>query len=162
MSVRFPILCLALSLGACASYDGRGLLPGTATEAEVRQLMGTPALEMADADGARQWAYPRGPSGVHTYMVHIAPAGQLARIEQVLDEAHFALVVPGRSTQETVMRLLGPPRLTLEFSRLAQTAWDYRYRDAWGYTADFSVMFSRNGVVVSKFTQRVDGDGRHR
>ena len=160
MPARFPILCFAVSLGACASYDGRGLLPGTATEAEVRQLMGTPALEIADTDGTRQLVYPRGPAGVHTFMVHIAPAGRLARIEQVLDEAHFALVTPDRSTRETVTRLLGLPHRTWEFFRTTQTAWDYRYRDAWGYTADFYVTFSRDGVVVSKFSQRVgDGDG---
>jgi hypothetical protein len=37
-----PVLLSALVLASCASYGGRGLLPGTSTEAQLREVMGEP------------------------------------------------------------------------------------------------------------------------
>ena len=37
-------------------------------------------------------------------------------------------------------------------------SWEYRYMDTWGYLAIFSVTFDRNGIVVSKFSRRLDRD----
>ena len=44
----------------------------------------------------------------------------------------------------------------MAFERLGQVSWDYRFRDLWGYTAVFSVVFDRNWTVVEKFTRRID------
>ena len=156
MRMFLSVLAVAAGLGACASYDGRGLRPGVDTEAEVRQLMGEPAMAFDHPDRSRQLAYPRGPLGVATYMVHLRPDGRLRRIEQVLDEEHFARIVPGQSRREDVRLLLGPAASSMEFPRLQRVAWTYRFRDRWGYLADFSPLFDRDGMVVDKVIVRVE------
>ena len=156
MVMRYAVLVVVVALSACASYDGRGLQPGIATDADVRQLMGPPAAEYASPDGSKELAYPKGPMGVETYMVHLRPDGRLARIDQVLDADHFARIVTGKTTREEVRRLLGPPGSTMEFPRMQRLAWTYRFRDVWGYDADFSTVFDVNGIVVEKVIVRLE------
>jgi hypothetical protein len=118
--------------------------------------MGRPAMESDNPDRSRRLAYPRGPLGVETFMVHLRPDGRLERIDQVLDEEHFALIVKGKTDREAVRRLLGPPAEVMEFQSMQRVAWTYRFRDAWGYYADFSSVFDSNGVVVDKVVVRVE------
>jgi hypothetical protein len=149
--------CLALMLAACAAYSGSGLQPGVSTEDQVRSTMGPPALELANPDGSRQLAYPRGPLGTETFMVHMGPDGRVQRIEQVLTDDRFYRIVPG-ITRDDVLRLIGPPSEYMDFPRLQQVAWEYRYQDTWGYTAFLSVMIDRQGVVVGRTTRRIERD----
>lgn len=155
MARILPALPAVLLLAACASYNGYGLRPGVSTEAEVRQVMGPPAMEFAAAEGSRRLAYPKGPLGTHTFMVDIGPDRTLRGVAQVLDDDTFYRIRPGL-TKEEVLRLIGPPGETMAFPLSATTAWDYRYTDTWGYLAIFSVTFDRNGVVVSKISQRLE------
>lgn len=153
--MKYPLIFIALALAGCAAYDGLGLRAGVSSEGEVRRTMGAPALEIAHSDGSRQLAYPRGPYGTQTFMVRVGPDGVLQAIEPVLNEDHFYRIVPGK-TREDVLNLIGPPSETMEFPRLQQVAWDYRYQDAWGYTAILSVMFDRDWRVVGKVTRRIE------
>lgn len=75
-------------------------------------------------------------------------------------EARFQSIEPGRTTASEVRRLLGPPLREVDFDNLGQVAWDYRFRDTWGYLADFSVMVGRDGVVASKIVARIEPRGR--
>ena len=147
---------IALLLAGCAAYGGMGLRAGV-SEGEVRRTMGVPALELANADGSRQLAYPSGPFGTQTFMVQVGRDGLLQAIQPVLDEDHFYRIHPGQ-TRDDVLRLIGPPGETMEFPRLQQVAWDYRFQDTWGYTAIFSVMFDHGGHVVGKVTRRIERD----
>jgi hypothetical protein len=144
---------LALLLAGCASYDGRGLRPGASTEAEVRATMGEPAMQFPNPDGSRQLAYPRGPLGLQTFMVHVGRDGILRSVEPVLSDVTFDAIQPGVA-QEAVLRMIGPPRDTMTFPRQGHGAWDYKYQDTWGYPAIFSVTFDREGRVVSKISRR--------
>jgi hypothetical protein len=148
------LACVALLLAGCASYDGRGLRPGVATDADVRQLMGTPAAVWREPDGGTTLAYPRGPAGLQTFMAHIGSGGKLTSIEQVLDEQHFRRVVTQQMTEQDVTRLLGPPYRTMRFAMRDEVAWDYRFYDAWGYGSVFSVIFAADGRVTGTFTAR--------
>ena len=65
MISRIFLICLAL-LAGCASYDGRGLIPGKATAAEVEQLMGPPAEKINEPAGDTVWFYPRVRDGTPT------------------------------------------------------------------------------------------------
>jgi len=150
-----PSLCLALVLAACASYDGRGLRPGASSEAELRQVMGEPAMQFPNADGSRRLAYPRGPVGTQTFMVTVSRDGIVQSIEPVLDDGTFNAIKPGL-TQDEVLRMIGPPRDTMSFPRQGHTAWDWKYQDTWGYQAIFSVTFDRDGRVVSKISTRIE------
>lgn len=146
---------LALLAAGCATSS---LRPG-ASEAEVRQAMGVPALEMRAPDGTRLLAYPSGPFGLHTYMARIGSDGRLQRVEQVLDDDRFHAIQPGMPKDE-LLRLIGPPSETMRFDNLRQTAWDYRFRDTWGYVAILSVMIDDNDRVVSRITQRIERERR--
>jgi SmpA/OmlA family protein len=150
-------LAVASWAAGCASYSGYGLKPGISTEAEVRGTMGAPAAEFVAADGSRQLAYPRGPLGTRTFMAEVGPDRVLRSVKQVLDDDTFYRIQPGL-TREEVMRLIGPPGETMSFPLSGNYAWDYRYVDTWGYLAIFSVTFDRNGIVVSKISQRIDRD----
>lgn len=148
---------LAFLLASCAAYDGSGLRAGVASENEVRQTLGTPALEIANPDGSRQMAYPKGYFSNQTYMVQVGRDGMFQGIQQVLNEDHFYRIQPGQ-TRDDVLRLIGPPLETTDFPRLQQVAWDYRYQDAWGYIAIFSVMLDRDGRVAGKASSRLERD----
>ena len=159
-SALFLVL-LALSVAGCASYAGRGLTPGVATLPEVLATMGAPAMQWREADGRQQLAYPRGPEGVHTFMVHLDTAGKLVRIENVLDERHFARIVPGVSTPEDVLRLLGPstPQWTAYFMARDERVWEWLFCDSGGYQARFDVLFDGTTNIVRTTFSRPDYRG---
>lgn len=148
-------LAFALLVAACASYDGRDLAPGAARLEEVVATMGEPALQWREPDGSRQLAYPRGPAGVHTFMVRLGPDGKLQSIENVLDERHLATVRAGMS-KEDVLRILGPSdaRLTVYFKARDELVWDWRYRAAYGEYMRMLVLFdATSGQVRSTMVQ---------
>ncbi len=148
------LLLLAL-LAACASYDGRGLRPGESRGEDVIALMGEPALRWQDADGAQQFAYPRGPAGFHTFMVMLAPDGRLRSIENVLYQVHLARVRPGMS-KEQVLRTLGPPdeRLSAYFPARDELAWDWRFIEGFASPMRLIVLFdAAAGTVRSTMIQ---------
>ena len=151
------LICLAaLVLAAsCAAYDGSGLRAGASSEADVRQAMGAPAMEMRDPDGTRHYYYPRGPLGHQTFVADIGSDGTLHAVRGVLSDDVFNAIRPGLTGDE-VLRMIGPPREKAYFDRLEQTAWDYKYVDAWGYPAILSVMLNRSDIVVGKVTRRIE------
>lgn len=132
----------ALMLVGCASYSGRGLQPGSATLAEVRAVMGEPARQWQNPDGSLQLAYPRGPSGYHTFMVHLGPDGRLRRIENVLDSLFFGRIQPGQDDEE-VTRILGPsiPAWTTVTPARRERVREWRYCDDWNAASRFDVLF---------------------
>jgi outer membrane protein assembly factor BamE (lipoprotein component of BamABCDE complex) len=154
MKAVIPLACLVVA--ACAMYDARSLQPGT-PEAQVRAAMGTPALDLPAPDGSRRLVYPKGPLGTQTFMADVDRNGALIGVQQALTDDVFNRVRPGM-TREDILHLIGPPGETMRFARTQTESWDYRYQDTWGYLAVFSVIFDRNGIVVSKFTQRLERD----
>lgn len=152
-----PSIFLAVLLAGCAGHGAGTLRPGIDTEADVRTVMGAPAGEYPHADGSRNLAYPHGPLGTQTFMADVGADGKLSRVRAVLNDDTFHQVVPGMSREE-VLRLIGPPGEVMEFARLGQVSWDYRFVDTWGYLAIFSVNFDRHWAVVGKFTRRIERD----
>jgi len=143
-------LLFTLLLTACAGYDGRGLRPGQSGEEEVLRLMGPPALRWEDADGGSRLAYPRGPQGLHTYLVRIDPAGRLLGIENLLTPAHFARVERGMRPAQ-VERILGPvdPAHGVSyFPARDELVWEWRYCAPWSQRARFYVLFDGSARVV--------------
>lgn len=137
------------ALAGCAAYSGYGLEPGVASQAQVVDTMGRPAMTFELEGGARRLAYPRGPLGTETFMVDVGADGRLVAIRQVLQDDVFARIRPGDS-RDNVLRLIGPPRADGL----------YRYVDSWGYLCDFSVDYDREGRVTSKFSRRLERDRR--
>jgi hypothetical protein len=132
----------AFLLASCATYSGSGLKPGEARLDDVLRVMGPPAMRWQDSDGAQQLAYPRGPEGVHTYMVRIRPDGRMQSIENVMETKTFARIRPGMD-KSRVLKILGPsePSWTGYFKARDELVWVWRYCDEWNELARFNVLF---------------------
>ena len=72
-----------------------------------------------------------------------------------LNDDIVARISPGQSQPE-VTALLGIPHRKLRFDNLKSTAWDYIYKDSWGYWVAFSVMMGDDGRVVNKVSRRIE------
>lgn len=155
---RRALAACILLLAGCASYDGRGLQPGVTGAAEVVAAMGEPAQRWRDPDGSEQLAFPRGPTGVHTFMAFIGPDGRLLRIENVLDMPHFARIVAGRDDREAVLRLLGPPvpQWTAYFAARDELVWEWAFCNEWNELSRFDVLFDGRSGRVRSTLQRPD------
>jgi|SRR5882757_3591357 len=142
-------LILIIGLCACASYSGSDLRPGQSSLNDVRASMGEPAAQWSSPDGSMQLSYPRGPSGFHSYMVYLDPAGRLQRIENVMDEASFNRISKGM-TESDVVRVLGPavPAWTKSFDARRELVWEWRYCNDWSQAARFDVFFDRDQGTV--------------
>ena len=125
MRVFSCFLVLAV-LAGCASYDGRGLVPGKSTGMDVEKLMGAPAERLANADGGSTWFYPRGPNGRHTYAVAVGADGVMRGIEQRLTPENVQKLVRGQTTAKQVREILGPPNLIARAPRQPFDVWEYR------------------------------------
>lgn len=122
-SIVVPALAGVLS--ACAGYAPPAALHEGSTEADVRQAMGEPTGRYAMPGGVQRLEYARGPYGRHTYMLDFDARGRLLQWQQVLDERHFALVVPGLG-RDDVLRTLGRPSERMGMMRDGQI-WSWRY-----------------------------------
>lgn len=156
------LFTLCLFLSGCAGYAGSRLQPGVSGIAEVVAAMGEPAMRWRDADGSEQLAYPRGPSGPHTYMAYIGPDGRLQKIENVLSMKHFARIAAGKSDQAAVLRILGPstPQWSAYYQARDELVWEWLFCDDYGYLARFDVLFDATSGLVRSTMQRPDLRGQ--
>lgn len=144
---------LAQALGAaalvagCASFDGRGLVPGKSTAADVEALMGAPTEKTTATDGDSVWYYAQQPAGLQTFAVRLTPAGVLRGIEQRLTEENLAKLVPGVTTASETRELLGPSWRTSRNFRSDREVWDYRMYNRVQVEHNLSVQFSSDGLV---------------
>lgn len=143
------ILICTLLLGACASYDGRGLQPGTSTIDDVRRVMGEPAMRWREDNGGERLAFPRGPAGYHTFMVLTDANGRLVSLGNVLESKHFAKLRAGMS-QDDVLRTLGPsqPQWTIYFKARDELVWEWRFCSEQAEPARFYALFDQTKGVL--------------
>lgn len=146
-------LLAAALLAGCALDPARRVAPGASQEA-VRAALGEPWAKWQDDDGVTRWSYPTGPMGRHTYLAEFDGSGRLRGIEDIMNDRGFARLVVGKSNQQDVQRLFGPPFQVIPFSMRRETAWDYRFTDVWTYPAIYSVIFDERGIVKQAFQQR--------
>ncbi|HEY6821412.1 MAG TPA: hypothetical protein VI321_05285 [Burkholderiales bacterium] len=116
----------AAVLAGCAGYDGRGLVPGQSTQSDVEALMGEPADVREMPDGETVLWYPRMPYGNGSYAARIAPDGRLVAVEQRINEQNIARIVPGRTTADEVLDIVGPPYRADPFPRMERDIWTYK------------------------------------
>jgi hypothetical protein len=139
----------ALALAACASFEGRGLVPGRSSAAEVEALMGPPAERRQAANGETWMYYPRQPFGRSMYVARVGGDGKLVAIEQRLTDENVARLVPGTTRAADVRALLGPPYGVTRFPRLEREVWQYHMRRYGNPGMPFAlyVQLSPDGVV---------------
>src|SRR5262245_62400931 len=114
-----PALCFTLALAGCASFDGRGLVPGQSTAAEVQSVMGTPA-EKRQVAGETWFFYPRQPFGRTTFVARIAADGRLIAVEQRLTDANVAKIIPNTTNAEQVRDLFGQTWSNMRVDRMTR------------------------------------------
>jgi outer membrane protein assembly factor BamE (lipoprotein component of BamABCDE complex) len=151
-TMRAFLLAAAL-LAACASpasFVGR---PATA----LQGALGAKTGEFPNPDGSRTLAFSHGYYSGQAYLVRVDPSGIVREVRQALVEESFQRIEPGM-TRDEVLRLIGPPVESTDFTRQREVSWEYRFQDAWGYRAFFYVNFDPRGIVVSKFTRRIEND----
>jgi len=132
------IALVPLAAHACRSHDGK------------------PDAKVTLADGSERRFYTSGPMGVTTFRVDVSAAGVRGPESQVLNDSSFGSIRAGMTASQ-VFELLGPPYAKARFGATRTTAWDYHYRDAWGYDADFSVIIDDSNVVAGKISVRYAG-----
>jgi hypothetical protein len=118
-------LTLLVLLAGCAS-DGRGLVPGQSTEADVLAAMGTPKERRTGTTAGETvlW-FPSLPHGRASYAARIGAEGKLIAVEQRLSRENLNRLKPGVSQENDVRDLLGPPYAVDVFPRQERRAWSY-------------------------------------
>jgi len=109
------------------------------------------SARVTHADGTESRFYTSGPAGTGTLRVDLSPNGQVLAKSQVLRDEVFQRLEPGL-TADQVFEIIGPPTGKTRFENTKTTAWDYHYRNSWGYDADFSVIVDDANKVVGKFS----------
>ena len=145
MKILF-LIAATLVLGACASFDGRGLVPGQSRAADVEKAMGSPAERLSLPNGDTALYYSRLPEGRTMYVATIAPDGTLRGIEQRLDYPFIRKIVPDTTNAKQVRELLGPPSATSRMPRQQREVWEYPWRNVEDRRILW-VQFSDDGVV---------------
>jgi hypothetical protein len=143
---------LLLMLAGCASFEGRGLLPGQSTAAEVEAVMGHAADKRVGAGGETVYYFPRLPWGYATYAARIAPDGKLVALEQRLTTENIDKLKPGVTRADEVRELLGPPFEPMKQARTGNEIWTYPMRVPGHPTPKwFLVHISPEGVLREKY-----------
>jgi hypothetical protein len=139
-------IATALSLVGCASYDGRSLMPGKSTDAEVEALMGPSADRRSGPNGETVRYYSRLPFGRAIFAARFGSDGRLKALEQRLTEDNFERLKAGVSRADDVRELLGPPYRAEQFPRMQREIWTYQWQ---GLTSDriLLVQLSPDGIV---------------
>ena len=161
---RIIVLAGVLLGVGCAGFDGRSLVPGQATGAEVEKVMGPSAEKRMGADGETVLWFPRLPAGRVSYAARIGKDGKLVAIEQRLTKENLDKLKPGVSREDDVRDVLGPPSRVDPFQRQERNVWTYH---AQGMAPQIIVtQFSKDGVLREAYmiddpeVQSKDAGGR--
>ena len=144
-------LAVAAVVVGCAC-EGRGLVPGLSSAADVEARMGRAADKRPAPGGETVYYYPRLPWGYATYAARIASDGRLVAIEQRLTEENTEQLKVGATRAEQVRDLLGPPFEPMHQRLSGKDLWTYPMRIP-GYPTPrwFLVQISPEGVLTEKY-----------
>ena len=148
-SLILVVLALLAQAG-CASYDGRGLIPGKSTESEVEALMGPSTQTRTAPDGEKVRYYSRLPYGRAIYAARFGSDGKLKTLEQRLSIEHLRRLKAGASRREEVREVLGPPYRIESLPRQDREVWTYPWQGLTNEEVLF-VQFSPDGVARELF-----------
>jgi len=139
-------LALLALVAGCALIEGRDLVPGTSTRAEVLADMGKPAMSLSRPNGDTLLYFTREPFGRATYVATLGRDDLFRGMDQRLVYANIYAVHAGMREQE-VRELLGPPMSVTRLPRQERNVWEYRWRHAVRELRVLWVQFGDDGVV---------------
>ena len=126
---NFLVACIAALLFGCAGnpYRAYDTPPGTPRDVVIAQ-MGQPTRVVPLANGERL-QYSLQPYGRYAFIVDLDSAGKVVQAGQMLTEANFNLIQPGKWTRDDVERDFGPPAWIDGVSSWKGTVMTYRWKD---------------------------------
>ena len=149
---------LAAALAACAYFPYfQGITLGL-SESEVVGKLGTPAERRALPAGGFALEYPQEPLGFENWRVLLGPDGRVTAVEQLIDETHFARILPGLSRAE-VLRTLGRHSEEKGYRNLDETVLSWRYREFGSRLMFFNAHFDGSGRL--KYASRTEDPAMH-
>jgi hypothetical protein len=127
IKICLSLLGAALLAAGCASYDGRGLTVGQATESDVVKSMGQPTEVSQLPNGDKALYYSRLPYGRQMYVATTGSDGRLKSLQQVLDYDHIRRIRVGTPAKE-VRTILGPPATITRYPFKPVDVWEYPWQ----------------------------------
>ena len=141
------LLGSALLLGACASpWNAMNVPPGSSRDQVIAQA-GPPLRELPLPGGGQRMQYTMQPLGHYAYMVDLDGSGRVVRSRQVLTEAEFHRIEPGRWTIADVDREFGPPARIDGVSSFRGQVLTYRWKDLVNTNMFYHVYVDPQGMV---------------
>jgi hypothetical protein len=128
MRSLLPAALAVALLAGCASFDGRGLEPGKARQADVEAVMGAPVERVTRPDGSTQLYFTRLPYGRANYVATLGPDGLLRGVEQRLTFDSIKKISPNATSAKELRDLLGPPFRIVRMDRQQRDVWEYPWR----------------------------------
>jgi hypothetical protein len=144
-----PLLLAAAAavIAGCAGglFGGYDVAPGTPREAVIAR-MGQPLRVLRLPTGERL-QYTLQPLGRSAWMVDLDSAGRVIQSRQVLTEANFHRIEPGRWTRDDVEREFGPPAWIDGVASWRGPVMTYRWRDTANSDMFYWVYLDERNVV---------------
>jgi hypothetical protein len=144
---KLLLAAAAAVLSGCAGglFGGYDVAPGTPREAVIAR-MGQP-LRVVRMPGGERLQYTLQPMGRYAWMVDLDPAGRVIQSRQVLTEANFHRIEPGRWTRDDVEREFGPPAWVDGVASWRGPVMTYRWRDTANSDMFYWVYLDERNVV---------------
>ncbi len=159
------------NIGFGSIFKGKKIDPATlarireseTTEAEVEKLLGKPMLKITNSDGTKMYSYvyentqdgKKESKAIlfdRTGVVTMAAGGQVDGMgkmrKEPIDEKRWTLLVEGRSTEQEVVDLLGPPQSRMDLPDGTRSLVYLSGSMGRDYTY-YSVQLGGDGVVLS-------------
>lgn len=144
MKYLLTTVVVALGLSGCAALTPPQ--PGQ-TEAEVLSRMGKPTATYQDGN-TRLLEYHPSRMGQYAYMARIGSDGRLMAFTQVWTIENFQKIVPNKTTQEDVLKLVGQPTEIVQYRNLPEyAAWNYGFRESGAWDSMMTVYIDKDGIV---------------
>jgi len=147
MKTLLLLAALLVLIPGCASFDGRGLVPGQSRTQDVEALMGVPAQRVTLPDGDTLLYYSRQPTGRMMYAVRLSRDGVMLSIEQLLTEQNIARLARGSTTREQAREIVGPPWEISQLDRQQREVWEYYMYNVELYDYFLYLQFSYDGLL---------------
>jgi hypothetical protein len=141
------IACAAALLFGCAAnpYRAYDMPTGTPRDAVLAQ-MGQPTRVVRLGTGERL-QYSLQPYGRYMWIVDLDASGKVVQAGQMLTEANFNLLQPGKWTRDDVERDFGPPAWTDRVASWNGTVMTYRWKDTANTDMFYFIYLDPNNVV---------------
>ena len=141
------LLSAALLLGACAHPWNAMQVPPGSTQDQVIAQAGPPLRVVSLPQGGQRMQYTMQPMGQYAFMVDLDASGRVVNSRQVLTEANFNRIEPGRWTIADVDREFGPPARVDAVASFYGRVLTYRWKDMAGADMFYWVYVDPQGVV---------------